>query len=86
MGTPEDPFTGTAEIILHGGVRSEELPVYGSKVLGVRNGTLEMHGKYKVYWQHPENKRGTDENIFMVSPSPLSLISITGKIGPTVHI
>ena len=29
---------------MHGHRRSIELPIYGSKVLGLRDGTLEMHG------------------------------------------
>lgn len=30
---------------MYGSVRSVELPIFGSKVLALRNGTIEMHGK-----------------------------------------
>ena len=30
---------------MHGHLRSPELPIYGAKTLGVRNGTLDLHGK-----------------------------------------
>ena len=29
---------------MHGDLRSPELPIYGAKTLGVRNGTLDLHG------------------------------------------
>ena len=30
---------------MYGSVRSIELPIYGAKVIAVRNGTLDMHGQ-----------------------------------------
>ncbi len=33
-----------AVITMHGGVRSIQIPIFGSKMIGVRNGTLDMHG------------------------------------------
>jgi len=30
---------------MHGHLRSPELPIYGAKTLGVRNGTLDLHGR-----------------------------------------
>ncbi|XP_066276424.1 fibrocystin-L-like [Branchiostoma lanceolatum] len=44
VGTEEEPFQHQATITLHGHLRSKELPIYGAKVLGVRNGTLDIHG------------------------------------------
>ena len=29
---------------MHGSIRSIELPIFGSKVIGLRNGTIDMHG------------------------------------------
>ena len=29
---------------MHGHVKSKELPIYGTKVLAIRNGTLDLHG------------------------------------------
>ncbi|KAJ0054901.1 hypothetical protein NL108_007111 [Boleophthalmus pectinirostris] len=44
IGTEEQPFQHKATITLHGNLRSPEIPVYGAKTLGVREGTLDMHG------------------------------------------
>ncbi len=44
IGTPDRPFQHRAVITMHGHRRSIELPIYGAKVLGVRSGTLDMHG------------------------------------------
>ncbi|XP_047483519.1 fibrocystin-L-like isoform X2 [Penaeus chinensis] len=44
IGSEEDPFEGRATIELHGNARSIQLPVFGAKVLAVRNGTLDLHG------------------------------------------
>ena len=46
VGTHEDPFRHKANITIHGHVRSKELPIYGAKVLGVRHGTLDLHGNF----------------------------------------
>ncbi|XP_072303332.1 fibrocystin-L-like [Eucyclogobius newberryi] len=44
IGTEEQPFQHKATITLHGMPRSPEIPMYGAKTLGVREGTLDMHG------------------------------------------
>lgn len=45
IGTEDSPFMHKATITMYGSVRSVELPVFGSKVLAIRSGTLDMHGK-----------------------------------------
>ena len=45
VGTEDNYFKHNAVIRIHGHARKIELPVYGSKVLAVRDGTLELHGK-----------------------------------------
>ena len=45
VGTRDKPFLHKAHIIMHGSRRSIELRIYGAKVLGLRDGCLEMHGK-----------------------------------------
>ena len=45
VGTEAEPYEGQATIMLHGHVRSRELPIYGTKVVGVRQGALELHGR-----------------------------------------
>ncbi|KAF0286932.1 Fibrocystin-L [Amphibalanus amphitrite] len=53
IGTEESPHQGQAAITLHGNVRATELPVYGAKVLAVRNGTLDLHGRpLDVTWTY----------------------------------
>ncbi|XP_072925977.1 LOW QUALITY PROTEIN: PKHD1 like 1, tandem duplicate 1 [Hemitrygon akajei] len=53
VGTNSTPFQHKATITLHGHLRSRELPLYGSKTLAVREGTLELHGRpIPVTWTH----------------------------------
>jgi len=47
VGTEEHPYTSKLTITLHGNKETPEVPVYGSKVLAVRNGQLEMHGEVR---------------------------------------
>ncbi|CAH1788932.1 unnamed protein product [Owenia fusiformis] len=53
IGTESAPYQHDAVITLHGHLRSPELPIYGAKTIGVRNGTLEFYGRPKVNtWTH----------------------------------
>ncbi|KAG7457780.1 hypothetical protein MATL_G00230750 [Megalops atlanticus] len=53
IGTEAAPFQHKAIITLHGHLRSPELPVYGTKTLAVREGTLDLHGiPVPVTWTH----------------------------------
>ncbi len=45
IGTEAQPFTHNAAITMYGQVRSIELPIFGAKVIGVRNGTIDIHGR-----------------------------------------
>ena len=38
IGTEQQPFTHKAVVTMYGSVRSIELPIFGAKVLGLRNG------------------------------------------------
>uniref|UniRef100_A0A383WCP6 Fibrocystin-L n=1 Tax=Tetradesmus obliquus TaxID=3088 RepID=A0A383WCP6_TETOB len=44
VGSEERPFPGAACITLHGGPDSPEIPLYGGKVLAVRDGSVRLHG------------------------------------------
>lgn len=44
VGTEEFPYTSQLTITMHGTVADPYLPIYGNKVIGVRNGKLDMHG------------------------------------------
>ena len=48
VGTEEFPYTSKITITLHGTVSDPYLPIYGNKVLGVRHGTLDMHGPERL--------------------------------------
>ena len=51
IGTEEEPYDSKAIITMHGNVRCTEMPIFGCKVLGVRNGTIDFHGEYiPVTW------------------------------------
>ena len=45
VGTEERPFQHKAKIVLHGHMHNKRLPIFGTKVLAVRQGTLDLHGK-----------------------------------------
>ncbi|XP_069115224.1 fibrocystin-L-like [Argopecten irradians] len=44
VGTEQAPFQHKATITLYGHHRSKELPIYGTKTLAIREGTLDLHG------------------------------------------
>lgn len=50
IGKEGAPFQHKAIITLHGHLRSPELPVYGAKTLGVREGVLDLHGMSHTGW------------------------------------
>ena len=53
LGTEEEPYLNRATIMLHGHVHCIELPLFGCKVLGVRKGSLQLHGKpVNNTWTH----------------------------------
>ena len=53
IGTEQTPFMHKATITMYGNLRSVELPIFGSKVIALRNGTIDMHGApVGVTWTH----------------------------------
>lgn len=44
IGTEEFPYDSRLTITMHGDEFTPALPIYGNKVIAVRNGRLEMHG------------------------------------------
>ena len=44
VGTEEFPYTSKITITMHSSVEDPYIPIYGNKVIGVRYGTLDMHG------------------------------------------
>jgi hypothetical protein len=47
LGTADFPYTSRLEITMHSEIDSPYLPIYGNKVIGLRYGTLDMHGVEK---------------------------------------
>ena len=45
IGTEEQPFEQNAVVTLYGNPVSQELPIYGAKLIGCRECTLDLHGK-----------------------------------------
>ena len=55
VGAAEKPFQHKATITMYGSLRSIELPIFGAKVIALRNGTLDLHGKpVGVTWTYLE--------------------------------
>ncbi|CAH1789358.1 unnamed protein product [Owenia fusiformis] len=53
IGSVDNPYQHKAGITLHGHPRSPEYPIYGTKALAVREGTLELHGRpVSPTWSH----------------------------------
>lgn len=53
IGTEKKPFQHKAKIVLHGHLHNKRLPIFGTKVLAVREGTLDLHGKVvPITWTH----------------------------------
>ena len=44
VGTEDDPYCSKLEITMHGTKGDPAMPEFGNKCIGVRYGTLEMHG------------------------------------------
>ncbi|KAF5395129.1 hypothetical protein PHET_07404 [Paragonimus heterotremus] len=51
IGSEAEPYAARATIMLHGHVRDRDLPLYGAKVLALRNGSIEIYGMPRpVVW------------------------------------
>ena len=50
MGTEDSPFPWKATITLEGGRDSYEIPVFGAKVIAVRDALIDLHGLPSVAW------------------------------------
>lgn len=44
VGTEQFPYTSKITITMHGAIDDPYLPIYGNKCIGLRFGTLDMHG------------------------------------------
>ena len=53
VGTQAHPFTHNALITMYGSPRSIELPMFGRKVIAIRNGTIDMVWQYIILLSIP---------------------------------
>ena len=49
-GTDKNPYSSKLTITLHGVKYDPTVPIYGNKVLGVRNSILDLHGLERDSW------------------------------------
>ncbi|XP_022097673.1 fibrocystin-L-like isoform X1 [Acanthaster planci] len=81
VGTEEEPFQHEATIMMHGHVRSTELPLFGAKTLAVRNGTLDLHGKpVPITWTRLAQTAGAGATRMVLEKS------VTWKAGDQIVI
>lgn len=63
IGTREQPFQHHAQITMYGSLRSIELPIFGAKVIALRNGTIDFHGlPVGVTWTHLSSTASAGSN------------------------
>jgi len=61
IGTEEFPYDSKLTITMHGDEYTPALPIYGNKVIAVRNGRLEMHGPTRSHaWTELETTADVD--------------------------
>jgi hypothetical protein len=48
VGTEQFPYTSKITITMHSSISDPYIPIYGNKVIGVRYGTLDMHGPVRT--------------------------------------
>jgi len=67
VGTEEFPYTSKITITMHGNVESPYIPIYGNKVIGIRQGTLDMHGPERIpTWTMLESTVEANSNVITV--------------------
>jgi hypothetical protein len=48
LGTAEFPYTSRLTVTMHSTISDPYIPIYGNKCIGLRYGTLDMHGVPKI--------------------------------------
>ncbi|KAL3886654.1 hypothetical protein ACJMK2_026634, partial [Sinanodonta woodiana] len=70
VGTETERHPRKAIITLYGHCRDRELPIYGTKVLAVREGVLDLHGKYiPITWTRLQSTAEAGETAIMLTQS-----------------
>ncbi|XP_060067589.1 fibrocystin-L-like [Ylistrum balloti] len=86
VGTEDKPYTSYLTILLHGHYLEQTLlPLYGSKVIAVREGTLDLHGIPRSPWSKlAATAAKGDTHIVLIDPvnwrsGDLIVIATTGN-------
>ena len=86
IGTEENPFLHKAIITLYGNILDPEIPLYGAKVLAVRQGGLDFHGiKRSRTWTKLSETANMNQKYIKVrdfvdwAPGDSIVIAPTGK-------
>lgn len=81
VGTEQFPYTSKLTITMHSDKYSPEIPIYGNKVIGVRDGILDMHGA-------PRDPVWTDlDSTVMPGSNTITIIrAVDWKVGEKIVI
>jgi hypothetical protein len=69
VGTEEFPYTSKLTITMYSNIKSPYIPIFGNKVLAVKNGILDMHGVKKKSWTVLEKTVSAGENTITMRES-----------------
>jgi len=70
-GTREKPILNNVQIVLHGSKEDPHLPHYGNKVLALREGVMDLHGKeYLPTWTLLESTANVGATSIVVQGNP----------------
>jgi hypothetical protein len=70
VGSRQNPFRNKAQIAMYGTLRSIELPIFGAKVLALRNGTLDLHGyPVGITWTYLATTANANSNQIVLKDS-----------------
>ncbi|CBY32974.1 unnamed protein product [Oikopleura dioica] len=69
VGSEQEPITSKIEINLHGDMSDHQLPLYGSKVIAVHDGKVEMYGQEKQSWTTLSKEASEGSTIIHVDDS-----------------
>ncbi|XP_033757813.1 fibrocystin-L-like [Pecten maximus] len=81
VGTEQAPFQHKATITLYGHHRSKELPIYGTKTLAIREGTLDLHGiPTPITWTKLSETASAGSNVIKLAQA------VNWNVGDTIVI
>lgn len=70
VGSEAQPFTHQANILLSNAVQGEDVMGMGDRVLGVMDGTLELHGQKRLPWTHLSSTASAGSSTLNLAEAP----------------